>query len=59
MPEKIGNTGMRTRGRETLAANDSGEKGSVPSSRIDVVKIADKVYRLMQSDLILERERTD
>ena len=57
MPEKIDNAGVR-RDRIPLAAKDSGEKGAVSSSRIDVVKIADKVYRLMRSDLILERERT-
>ena len=41
-----------------LAAKDSGKEGAESSPRINLVKVADKVYRLMRSDLILERERT-
>jgi hypothetical protein len=39
------------------AAEGSTEKGSKSPTRRNVGEIADRVYRLMQHDLILERER--
>jgi hypothetical protein len=33
------------------------ERGNVPAAEIDAEDIADRVYRLMQSELVLERER--
>lgn len=42
---------------EHLFAQDSGNKAKSPAT-INAVAVADKVYHLMQHDLILERERT-
>lgn len=45
------------RASKPLGAEGSAGKRSEPASGIDVEKLADRVYRLMQHDLNLERER--
>ncbi len=49
---------IQARNRVLLVTKDSDKKGDESSPRINLDKIADKVYRLMRSYLILERERT-
>ena len=58
LPANIPRREIQARNRVLLAAQDSGKNGDESYPRINLAKIADKVYRLMRSDLILERERT-
>lgn len=46
----------RMQRKENPVANDISKNSESPKA-MDVEKVADKVYRLMQRDLILERER--
>ena len=46
----------RMQRKENPVANDISKNSESPKA-IDVEKVADKVYRLMQRDLILERDR--
>lgn len=48
---------VKAQASEQLAAESLAEKRSESASRINVGGVADRVYRLMQHDLILERER--
>ena len=48
---------LQARDSIQLAAEDSEKIKPESSPRINVGKVADKVYRLMRNDLILERER--
>lgn len=48
----------RAKASEQLAAKALAEKRPESIPRINAGEIADRVYRLMQHDLILERQRT-
>lgn len=58
LPNNVSRREIQTRGSVQLAPEEPAKKGAELSPRMNLAKIADKVYRLMQSDLILERERT-
>ena len=58
LPANIPRREIQSRNRVLPATEDSGKKGDESYPRINLAKIANKVYRLMRSDLILERERT-
>jgi len=55
LPNNVPRREIQTRDSVQLATEEPAKKGAEPSPRMDLAKIADKVYRLMQSDLILER----
>jgi hypothetical protein len=55
MTEKQKEKEVQTKAGEQLLANALAEKGPESMPRINVMEIADRVYRLMQHDLIRER----
>ena len=57
-PAKNETLTVNREGREELAGISETLEGGASALQIDTKEIAERVYRLMQHDLILERERT-